>query len=101
MAYVHADLQQKDRITIDLRPEMKEKLSSWALSEIVKAAEKAGVQVDVKDTLKEAGFEYSITDAKVEVTLNSVVQTLSEMIGPSLREAFDQIADEEKAGQSG
>jgi len=36
--------------------------------------------------LAEAGFEYQVQDANVEVTRTAVVETLSDLVSPRLRE---------------
>jgi vacuolar-type H+-ATPase subunit H len=100
ITYAQADVEHKERIMINLRPDLRDKLLDWALQEITQDARAAGVHIDLKGTLKEAGFEYSVSDAKVEVTLSSVVQTLSEMVSPKLREVIDQAMSENKSGRN-
>jgi len=70
---------------------MREKLVEWALSEIGhEAMESRYASVDLKGTLKGVGFEYSVQGGTVEITLESVVETLSNMVGPELRNALQQ-----------
>ena len=99
--YAQADIEQKNRITIDLRPDLRDKLLAWALQETAQKAEAAGLRMDLKGTLKEAGFEYGVSGAKVEVTLSSVAETLSEMVGPKLREVIAQAVADEGPGAEG
>ena len=89
-SYAEADLAGDKRIAINVRQELRDKLFDAALSAVGSSARDAEPKVDVTGTLKEAGFEYSVSDAKVEVTLSSVVHTLSEMVGPKLREYVQQ-----------
>jgi V/A-type H+-transporting ATPase subunit E len=100
VTHAQADIEHKERIMIDLRPDLRDKLLDWALRESTQEARAAGVHMDLKGTLKEAGFEYSVSDAKVEVTLSSVVQTLSEMVSPKLREVIDQAVSENESGEN-
>ena len=86
--YARADIEHKNGITIDLRPDLRDKLLAWALRETAQREQAAGLHMDLKGTLKEAGFEYSISGAKVEVTLSSVAEILSEMVSPRLREVI-------------
>jgi hypothetical protein len=41
--------------------------------------------IDLRGTLAEAGFAYEIAGGTVEVTVDSVVEVLSEMVGAELR----------------
>ena len=55
-----------------------------------------GGSSELAGTLKEAGFEYTVGGATVEVTLSSVVESLSEMVSPALRDILAAAATEPK-----
>jgi len=90
MQYVQADLDGRILMKIDVAPEMRQQLTEWALAQLHEKAERGDVSLDLKGTLGEAGFEYRIEGANIEVTLTSVVDALSELVNPNLREFLDQ-----------
>ena len=53
------------------------------------SAHAAGMSIILKGHLARAGFEYKVDGGTVEVTPESVVETLKELISPSLRELLD------------
>ena len=93
--YAQSDLQQSGPIRINVSEEMREKLVGWALSEIgQEAVDSAHKSIDLKGTLAEAGFEYSVSGATVEFTVSCVVEALAEMVEPSLRQILTEaVAD--------
>lgn len=97
MAYVQADLDEKTDVRINVAPEMQQQLAAWALEHLHEKVAGSDVSLDLKGTLAEAGFEYEVKGATVEVTLASVVESLSELISPNLREMLDQAMAEPKA----
>ena len=52
---------------------------------------------DFQGTLANSGFEYSLDGATVEVTLESVVESLREMISPALGKIIDQALEAKDA----
>ena len=90
MQYAQADSGSKRNITINVLPEMQKQLADWAIGELHKAVKKSNTQLDLKGTLNQAGFEYKIDGATVEITVDSVVGILSELVGPRLTELLDQ-----------
>jgi len=85
LLYASSDLHNS--ISINVQPEMKEKLADWALHEIVSEnTHGRQVPLDLKGTLAQAGFEYHVSGATVEVTLESVVEALVELVSPKLGE---------------
>ena len=78
-------------LSLNVRPELMEKLKDWALAEIgQQRLDELRGQFDLKGTLAAAGFEYKAGGATVEVTLDSVVLALKDLVGPSLRDLLDQ-----------
>jgi len=89
MLYAKAELESGS-IEINVSPQIREQLTKWALHEIaLEATDSAHLSIDLKGKLAEAGFEYNVASgATVEVTLDSVVQALMELVGPGLREVL-------------
>jgi len=97
MLYARSDAAVESGLKINVPPEMRQKLIDWAIREI--GQEVLGgkhLPIDLKGTLAQAGFEYSVSGATVEVTLDSVVEVLSEMVGPDVRKLFDEALADEK-----
>lgn len=116
--YARADCERASTITINLPPEQCAQLATWAIGELGRTAhtrdanvqlkspqgeyaDKAAgseegdfVSIDLKGMLAEAGFEYRVTGATVEVTVDSVVDTLSELVGGRVRELLDEAMKE-------
>lgn len=94
--YGKADIKGKRTFRINVPKEMRQKLTDWAMKHISqKTPDGTHISFDLKGTLSQAGFEYNATGATVEVTLESVVETLSEMVSPKLREIIEQAQKEE------
>ncbi len=88
LQYAGADSQSAGAISVSVSEAMHDQLGAWAVEELKKAAAGSG-GVDLKATLKQAGFEYSTSEGgTVEVTLESVADALKELVGASLRETF-------------
>jgi V/A-type H+-transporting ATPase subunit E len=95
--YAKSDLEGTDRIEIRVKPELRDQLVDWALREIGRdkvEETRKHIGIDLKGTLSQAGFEYSCAGATVEVTLDSVVEILKQMVSPKLREVVDQAVQE-------
>jgi len=88
MLYVKSDFECKDTLRVNVPAEMREKLVSWALEEIGGTAGKEHHAIDLQGTLADAGFEYNCHGSTVEVTRDSVVSALSDLVGPDLREVL-------------
>jgi hypothetical protein len=89
MLYVRSDFEGKESLRINVPADMREKLVAWALGEL--GAGKVGdahASIDLKGTLTDAGFEYTCHGSTVEVTRDSIVATLMDLVGPDLRETL-------------
>ncbi len=92
--YTDSDLHCKESLEINVRPEMRDKLVSWALEEIADEASKdTHPSIDLKGTLTDAGFEYTAAGSTVEVTRDSVVETLMDLVGPEVRKVVREAAE--------
>ena len=87
-AYVQADVKGGGSVKVNVSPEMAQKLSEWALGKIQAAGREADIALT--DSLKQAGFECTISGGTVEITQSSVTESLMELVGPNLRKVFDQ-----------
>lgn len=94
--YVRANLEEKAVLRINVTPEMQQKLAGWAIQCLREKPEGGHLPVDLTGTLAEAGFEYQTNGANVEVTLTSVVDALSDLVSPTLREMLEQAMAEPK-----
>lgn len=89
MLYAKADIAGNQRIEINISSELQGKLADWAMKEISSKAEESGISIELLGSLAGAGFEYSVSGATVEVTPESVVEVLKDMVNPRLREIID------------
>ncbi len=98
MLYVKSDFECKQTLRINVPADMREKLVSWALSEIGREkVDQVRPSIDLKGTLADAGFEYNCGGSTVEVTRDSVVATLVDLVGPDLREILSNAMADEQA----
>lgn len=88
LEYAKADREGRHVTQIAVPPETRKQLADWILHEV---AHKDGVgKVDLKETLREAGFEYKTDGATVEVTTASVAAALQDLVGPTLRKMLEE-----------
>jgi len=93
LLYAKDELAAKGGITFNVSPELRQELADWALKEIGQdRLDDIGVHMDLHGTLASAGFEYSVAGATIEVTLDSVVETLTGLVGPELRKVLESAA---------
>jgi V/A-type H+-transporting ATPase subunit E len=90
MKYVQADLDKHVALTINVPHDMQQQLTAWAMEHLHAKAGDGDVSIDLRATLREAGFEYQADGANIEVTLASVVEALSDLVNPNLREMLAQ-----------
>lgn len=88
MSYVKSDMQEGGCFKINLSPEMHKQLADWAIQMMHEMADKTSETMDMKDTLSQSGFEFNIGGGTVEITQESVVEILMELVGPRLRDIF-------------
>lgn len=95
LEYVAADIAKKTSFRITVTPEMRERLAHWALTRL-RQPEPGGVSIDLQGTLAQDGFEYRAEGAGIEVTVDSVVEALSELVNPALREMLARAMSQEQ-----
>ena len=87
-AYAKADAESVSAEII-VPENLKGKLLESTLKDLVKTLKNKDIQVEIKSTLAQAGFEYKIEGSTVEVSTDSVTAMLAEMIDPELRHILD------------
>jgi hypothetical protein len=96
--YARRDAAGGTEIEVNVGPEVRSALADWAMGGLRSEPGAAkGVSLELTSSLEQAGFEYTVEGATVEVTLASVAAMLSELVGPELRTTIDR-ALAEKAG---
>ena len=86
--YAQADAHGNGRVQVSVNKDALQTLTDWAIHGT--AGAKGNGKVDLKGTLKAVGFEYSVGESTVEVTVDSIVAVLKEHMTPRLREVLDQ-----------
>ena len=93
-SYAKADSHHKLTVKINVNEKLRNELKSWALKELGKeVVEQYRPSLNLQGNLKQAGFEYEVSGATVEVTRDSVVESLSELITPALREVLTKAVE--------
>ena len=91
MLYARRDVAGGSDITVNVTPELHGAIADWAMRELRTAAGGApGISVELTKSLAQAGFEYTVEGATIEVTLSSVASMLSELVAPELRATIDR-----------
>ncbi len=88
-SYVSADIEGTGDVCLNLNDKKYHELAEWAVKQIRKSSRKDGLCIDLKGTLKQAGFEYNITGATVEMTQEAIIEAMMALVGPKLREVFN------------
>ncbi|MCK5557050.1 MAG: hypothetical protein KAJ01_01640, partial [Candidatus Hydrogenedentes bacterium] len=98
MVYARADKDHDPIIEIKVPEKMREKLKRWVFDAIAKETTgKSKPSVNLQGGLQKAGFEYEVdAGGTVEVTLASVVETLSKLVAPDLRDVLVKAAENAK-----
>lgn len=94
--YAEADTTGASGIEITVSQEIRRALESWVLDELGKSISGSDdtPAVNLKDGLAAAGFEYTVSGGTVEVTVDSVAETISEMVSPAVVSAIENTGDE-------
>jgi len=95
LLYAKDEAACKSGITFNVSPELRQSLVDWAVKEIGQdRLDNIGIHMDLRGTLAAAGFEYTASGATIEVTLDSVVETLAGLVGPELRKVLESAASD-------
>ena len=94
LQYAKADIGQQT-LKINVPPSLSQQAMNWGLHELAQQ-HGSGLSVELASSLSKAGFEYSIHNATVEVTLDSVVELLRDMVSPALDAVIEKAMAERK-----
>lgn len=100
LEYVEKDAVGETTLTFNVAEPMRQKLTHWAIETFhTKAKDKKHekLSVELHGALTGAGFEYKMSEGTVEITVESVVQVLSEIVAPELRKLIAEAAGEQDA----
>lgn len=93
-AYAQSDAAGKQSLDLNVAEPMKRKLADWAIATFHHGQGDQKLSVELHGALATAGFEYKLSGGTVEVTPDSIVQVLSQIVTPQLHELI-------AAGQEG
>lgn len=91
-AYAKADAEKELTTEINIPKDLKSKLLDGAVRELINSLKDKNIQVDVRQNMAKAGFEYKIEGSTVEVSTESVTALLAEMIDPELQQFLEKAA---------
>ncbi len=101
MQYVQSDLKPAT-IDVNVSELMRRQLAEWAIQTLHKDVDSDHSRIELHGTLADAGFEYRVGDGTVEITADSVVNILSEMVGAELRQILARaLADVDSLAKAG
>ena len=91
LLYAQRDAAGGTAVAVSVSPELHAAIADWAMRELrAGSGSVAGVAVELTRALDQAGFEYTVEGATVEVTQSAVAAMLSELVGPELRATIDR-----------
>lgn len=104
--YAAAEVRGQSPLVIRIPQEMEGQLRDWVLSECRQLAGGSGgpeFVPEVAATLTKAGFEYKVSAGTVEVTQDSVIELLSQIVTPEIQAIIDravaQVPPQDASGQ--
>jgi len=96
LRYAEQDARGQEPIAVEIwqqvPEEQRERLAKWLL-DAFSQRNKTARAVDLRATLADAGFEYTIRDGTVEVTADSLVESLAEIVAPNVRKLIAEAAE--------
>jgi len=93
--YVEADINGQELVKINVSADTRQKLIDWAIKELGRdVVDNKRGHIELKGNLTQAGFEYSVHNGIIEVTPDSVVATLSDIVTPALRDILASASEE-------
>ncbi len=96
MQFVRADSEGKATLSINVSPESQSKLTDWLISVMNDAPDAEGKVARLEGYLSGAGFEYSVSGGKVEITDESITEVLSGLVGPEVRKIIQSAMQGDK-----
>ena len=98
LEYVEKDAVGETLLTFNVPEPMRHKLAHWAIETFHKPdreKKQEELSVELHGSLIGAGFEYQMSQGTVEITVESVVQVLSDIITPELRKLIAEAVGDE------
>lgn len=92
-AYSKASAEGELTAEIHLPENLDSTLLEGVIGELIQSLKETNIQVDVKNNLAKAGFEYKIEGSTVEVSTESVTALLADMIDPELQRFLEKAAN--------
>jgi len=92
--YAKADAEQEDVITINLSEPIRRRLSEWAIGAFHNPDCPQELSVELHGALTGAGFEYRLSGGTIEVTPESVVEVLLEMVSSEVQKLLQSALEE-------
>jgi V/A-type H+-transporting ATPase subunit E len=86
--FLSAAMDSYTPVKINVSAEIHKKLVDWAINELRSRYQDHTGGFDLNNNLRQAGFEFTVHGATVEVTRDSVLETLMNLVGPHLREVL-------------
>jgi V/A-type H+-transporting ATPase subunit E len=87
--YAQADAGQT--VTVNVNPKAMDAVADWAMKYVGHGKSDGDHgRVDLRGNLRSVGFEYSVSESTVEVTVDSIVEVLKGNMSPRLRETLDR-----------
>jgi len=98
--YTKSDAAKAQTFELNVSEPMRRKLADWAIASFHQDHADKQLSVRLHGALSTAGFEYKFSDGTVEVTPDSVVQVLSQMVAPPLQELIASSQESQDAEKS-
>jgi V/A-type H+-transporting ATPase subunit E len=97
--YAKSDALGDETIDLNVSEPMRQKLTDWVIATFHKSGGEDGVSLELHGSLLNAGFECKVARGTVEITPESVVQVLSSIVTPQLRDLI--MASQERRSKEG
>jgi len=95
--YTEADIKGEELVKINVSADIRQKLVDWAIKELGReAVDNKRAHIELTGNLKQAGFEYTVHNGTIEVTPESVTETLSDIVTPALRDILAGTSEESR-----
>ena len=84
--YARSEANRERAFSVKVSESMHRRLTQWGFGALTDKEGKTGISVELHAALEGSGFEYRSLDETVEVTPESIVSVLADLIGPQLHQ---------------